>query len=1203
MEWSTETQQFVRMRPEPSPVLTVTVSIMEKSYKDFDRQVPKAQPLNIVAVADSGCQTSTAGKGILRMMGLSEEVLMSTRHRIVGVTDHSLDIIGVLLMEIKLRDKTSCQMVYISNSRNDMYLSKSCLKDLGIISQKFPETEVSVSAASTTPAETSTHDNCKCIPRATAPERPTRIPYDPIPENVHKIKQWMVDRFSGSAFNQCTHQELPVMTGEPMDIIFKDDHIPYAVHTPIKVPIHWESQVLDAIRQDERLGILEQVPPGSPVVWCSRMVVAPKKNGKPRRTVDMQKVKNATLRETHFTPSPFNIVSRIPKNTFKSVLDAWNGYHSLPLSPKAKDATTFITQWGRYRYKRAPQGYHASGDVYTRRFDDITSEFERVSRCIDDSLLWNNNIESSFWHVYDYIKHCSDNGIIFNPEKFVFAEKDCEFAGFEVTSDGFRPPQRKLDSIQSFPRPSNITDLRSWFGLINQMKYAFRQTNYMEPFRSLLKQKNATWYWDDNMTKIFEDSKQKIIEAIREGVKAFEKDRITCLGTDYSKQGVGYTLTQKYCNCEGPYTPNCGEGHWRITLCGSRFTTEAESRYSPSEGEALAVVYGLKQCRDFILGCPNLIVATDHQALLGILNDRHLETIENPRLLRMKEKTLMYDFRIIYVPGKTHFGPDFLSRHPPESSKKENQTIEDANLMEASSVAFAIRQSVNLPSSINWLNVNDAASVDSQCVRLKELIQNGFPDSRDKLPTDLRYFWPMKDELYVIDHVTFKGRKMLIPAELRSQVLEGLHAGHQGTSSMSSNARERFFWPRLDADIKLRRDQCQQCNQNAPSQSAECPIVPKEPDMPFEQVACDLCKIGQHTYLVYADRMSGWTEVAKLKNESFKSVKKHFLQWFERYGAPEEIASDGGPPFNGHEYKDFMRRWNVEVRLSSAYYAQSNGRAEVAVKTIKRLLIGNRNPLTGDLDTEQAARALLSHRNTPNQSSRLSPAEMLYGHKIRDHLPNKFRKLRKDWRAVKRMQEMKHVCLPHENTRQERTLKPLAAGDAVSVQNQKGNKPNKWHNTGKVVEALPNRKYKIILDGSRNVTNRNRKFIRPILEQCRNKPDPGRNVEPTIKSVPQVPSQPDAIAALTPNALEVEKVSSPVIPIPVILEARVPEALPPSTPMNASTPISRRRERRSSNFPNIQDDTMSELAEKIARPVIRKSGRDRSKTKRYIEEA
>ena len=111
---------------------------------------------------------------------------------------------------------------------------------------------------------------------------------------------------------------------------------------------------------------------------------------------DLQQLNKATLRETHFTPTPFSIVSTTPCNTFKTVLDAWNGYHSLPLSDCAKDATTFITEWGRYRYLRAPQGFHASGDAYTRRFDDITSDFERVKRCIDDSLLWNNSIEDSF---------------------------------------------------------------------------------------------------------------------------------------------------------------------------------------------------------------------------------------------------------------------------------------------------------------------------------------------------------------------------------------------------------------------------------------------------------------------------------------------------------------------------------------------------------------------------------------------------------------------------------------------------------------------------------------------------------------------------------------------------------------------------------------------------------------------------------------
>ena len=64
----------------------------------------------------------------------------------------------------------------------------------------------------------------------------------------------------------------------------------------------------------------------------------------------------------------------IPPNTRKTTLDAWNGYHALPLADEAKDATQFITEWGHFRYKRAPQGFHASGDGYTKRCDNILAE-------------------------------------------------------------------------------------------------------------------------------------------------------------------------------------------------------------------------------------------------------------------------------------------------------------------------------------------------------------------------------------------------------------------------------------------------------------------------------------------------------------------------------------------------------------------------------------------------------------------------------------------------------------------------------------------------------------------------------------------------------------------------------------------------------------------------------------------------------------
>ena len=236
-----------------------------------------------------------------------------------------------------------------------------------------------------------------------------------------------------------------------------------------------------------QLGIIESVPQGVPTKWCSRMAIVSKKDGKPRRTVDFQALNQATLRETHHTPSPCNQASIVPPHTKKTSLDGWNGYHSLPLSLTAIDSTTFITEWGRYRYISAPQGFHAAGDGYTKRHDDIIAEVERKAKCIDDSLLWDTNIEQSFWHTIDYIILCNTNGIIFNKEKFHFAMDEIDFAGFTITNDGIKPMEKMLAAIRDFPTPTNVTGMRSFFGLINQVSYMFASSERMQPFRELLK--------------------------------------------------------------------------------------------------------------------------------------------------------------------------------------------------------------------------------------------------------------------------------------------------------------------------------------------------------------------------------------------------------------------------------------------------------------------------------------------------------------------------------------------------------------------------------------------------------------------------------------------------------------------------------------------------------------------------------------------
>ena len=83
----------------------------------------------------------------------------------------------------------------------------------------------------------------------------------------------------------------------------------------------------------------------------------------------------------------------------------------------------------------------------------------------------------------------------------------------------------------------------------------------MASFRELLSKKHKKLYWDATLDKLFNESKLKIIDQIKEGVRAFEKNRVTCLSTDWSKAGIGYCLSQKHCNCKGEATPTCGDGH------------------------------------------------------------------------------------------------------------------------------------------------------------------------------------------------------------------------------------------------------------------------------------------------------------------------------------------------------------------------------------------------------------------------------------------------------------------------------------------------------------------------------------------------------------------------------------------------------------------------------------------------------------------
>ena len=150
------------------------------------------------------------------------------------------------------------------------------------------------------------------------------------------------------------------------------------------------------------------------------MVVTRKHDGSPRRTVDLSPLNKHCQRETFPTASPFQAARRVPSNTWKTVNDAWNGFHSVPLRESDKHLTTFITPYGRWRYRATPQSFSGSGDGYNRRFDQILSDFVRKERVTDDVLHHDTSLEEHWWKTLEILTIAGRSGITMNPDKTTY---------------------------------------------------------------------------------------------------------------------------------------------------------------------------------------------------------------------------------------------------------------------------------------------------------------------------------------------------------------------------------------------------------------------------------------------------------------------------------------------------------------------------------------------------------------------------------------------------------------------------------------------------------------------------------------------------------------------------------------------------------------------------------------------------------------
>ena len=121
-----------------------------------------------------------------------------------------------------------------------------------------------------------------------------------------------------------------------------------------------------------------------------------------------------------------------------------------------------------------------------------------------------------------HLELVGNNGIILNPEKFNFGQYVVDWAGIRVTKDGVAPLPEHVEAIQNFPVPENITDMRSYWALVNQVSNYYATQPHIAPFRELMK-KNPKWYWNDVLQKLFEESRIYISKEIQERTEVFTR--------------------------------------------------------------------------------------------------------------------------------------------------------------------------------------------------------------------------------------------------------------------------------------------------------------------------------------------------------------------------------------------------------------------------------------------------------------------------------------------------------------------------------------------------------------------------------------------------------------------------------------------------------------------------------------------------------
>ncbi|XP_051794266.1 uncharacterized protein LOC127530799 [Acanthochromis polyacanthus] len=353
-----------------------------------------------------------------------------------------------------------------------------------------------------------------------------------------------------------------------------------------------------------------------------------------------------------------------------------------------------------------------------------------------------------------------------------------------------------------------------------------------------------------------------------------------------------------------------------------------------------------------------------------------------------------------------------------------------------------------------------------------------------------------KDELSTQNGLVFRGERVVIPDSLQKDITQRIHSSHLGTEGCLRRARDCVYWHGMNDHIKKHVAKCDTCRSVDIKQQKET-LQPHEIiTRPWAKVGTDLFTFDNKDYLLTVDYYSNFWEVDYLPDTKSITVIRKLKAHFARQGIPDVVFSDNGPQYSSAEFSNFSHRWEFKHKTSSPGYPQSNGKAESAVKTAKRLM--RKAKMAG----QDPYLAILDHRNTPTQGLDTSPAQRLLSRRTRTLLPIRESllepKVINNSSALRRNQQRQSKYY-NQTAKDMDSLKP---GDVVRVQPFE---PNTLWRKATVNTSLGNRSYAVELDTG-SVLRRNRRHLRKAVA-----------VQSEMSEQPQTKTRLDPVSQNTAN--------------------------------------------------------------------------------------